>query len=95
MLPLQCSAGSRLVKMNIEYIPKSTKLYLYGNCLHLKKTPIATINKQLIMIKAKPQRIVRVNATGDIDDLFSLYCRFKKPNPVPTRRLKLGPAKHP
>ena len=46
-------------------------------------------------MKAKPHRIVRVNASGDIDDLFSLYCRFKKPNPVPTRRLKLGPAKQP
>ena len=33
--------------------------------------------------------------TSDMDELSRLYCKFRNPNPVPTDRLNVGPAKQP
>ena len=86
---------SMLVAINSRYIAKRIKLYRYGS-LRWKKTPLhMIISMQLTMMNVNPMRNIGVNVTGDIDDLSLSYWRYKKPSPVPTSKLKDGPAKHP
>ena len=80
--------------LNSMYKAYRNKLYWRGS-LHPKRYPATTINRQFRMMKANPMRMDGVSNTGDMDDRPSLYCRFKNPNPIPIRRLKDGPAKHP
>lgn len=76
------------------YNANRKRLYRRGS-LQPKMDPATTIDRQFTMMKAKPTRMDGVIDTGDMDGLWSSCCKFRNPNPVPTNRLKDGPAKHP
>ena len=80
--------------MKSMYNANRKKLYDRGS-LHPRRYPAMTIDMQFTMTKTKPTRIDGVIDTGDMVDLPSSYCKFRNPKPVPTSRLKDGPAKHP
>ncbi len=88
------TALSMLNAMKSMYNANRKRLYRRGS-LQPKRDPATTIERQFTMMKANPTRMEGVIDTGDIDDLRRSYCRFRNPNPVPTSRLKDGPAKHP
>jgi hypothetical protein len=83
-----------LSPINIMYKVNIHKQYRRGS-LQLKIEPAMMIQTQFVMIKPNPTRIDGVSDSGVIVDLWSSCCKFKNPSPIPTNRVKDGPAKHP